>query len=480
MTWSIGLNLGESVLEITAKRSKPDSTIMKRREHNKHAAKSNDDTQLIHSRTFSPASSFSSTISQFLKQNEITKINEVRIVTNLVTKIIEARHGSPAVMLTTIGFENWLDLNLPLEKDYFTFNPKKIGLPIAKELIFSISERTNAEGAIEKIVSEEDLEFFVTKLELHNIKNVAICYLHSTKNPENEKRTAHYLTSRGFNVFKSSDNIKSKNEISRFWNTLLAAYATPYFIELLSPIYSIFQPLLSESAQIKIGNQDLKELIECKTSCMATAFSLTDFISNNFAKSTDLIYCGMEDFYFFERSAPDINAWQSPFGEVYTESKKFSTLFPQPLTELGKGFFAELCFTQNKVSYDSGPMIFGRSLKPTFFDLLNYNESFENVLGLNSKINERGQKRFFETIFALSKINQSKTNRDFDEIRKTLLLIAKEQLLSGCNNITSLEEVTLCGPLAPQLRKIIGDKVVGGDFFVTNSLLLSNANESFL
>lgn len=455
MSWSIGLHLGESVIEIAARPlTVQEAPVAKLRAFVSHA-------------------SVEQTITQFLAQNNITEISKMRWVSHLSQKIIESAHGSPAAVLTTAGFENWLELSLPLKNSHVVLNPERASLLIDRELIFGVEERSNAQGHIEKIVNDSELEFLVSKLELHKIKNVAVGFLHSHLNPENEKRVAQYLRAKGFQVYLSSDQKDCEFELPRIWSAILNAYLHPYFKERVSSLYSAFEKFLTPDADCKMANYNIKDLIEDRATPMSTAFSLSDHIASRFARTTPLFYCGLEEFLFFKPGAQVTKYWRSSVGDVSISHYDRVKLKIHPLTKLGRGFFSEVTFTEERASYDPGPVVFGRGLTPTLFDLIHKRQNCSSMLGLSEKISDKGLTRLKENMHAYTR-NMYEGGHVVDGALATTLLEMAANYWKSEIGQHYLPHVVVCGPMAAFIHKWIGGNLVGDDFFLPRSLLLED------
>lgn len=462
MSWSIGLHLGESIVEIVGRKAVDSEDKNKQQ-----------DAQLVKSRIFMPQVAPELAFSQFVSANNIEKISYLKIVSELPIKIIEAEHGTPAAVLTTSGFENWLELNLPVKTPHFSSLPERQKFLIDREYIFGINERTNAQGHIEKILDESELEFLVAKLALHEIKTVAVCFLHSDKNAENEKRTKLFLEKHGLKVFLSSSSVKSNNEISRFWAAALNAYVTPFFIEKVTALNEEIKKIAAPDAKILWGKHLLSDIIDGQITPLDASFTFTDFISENFAKTTPLLYCGLEDFIFFNASGNATsesarNIWASPVGPVSVKHLPYLKLTHQPLTKLDRGFFSELSLINEQITYDPGPVVFGRGHTPCLFDLLTFNENLESIEGVAEKMNERGRLRCKETLSAYARNLSEETTISYEDLAES---ICANAAFAWQSEIGDLKSLTLCGPLAPIIKKYIPAKCVGNSFFAVSSLI---------
>ncbi|MCB0349939.1 MAG: hypothetical protein KDD38_02075 [Bdellovibrionales bacterium] len=451
MTWSIGLHFGESVVEFVGRKAE------------------DNDAQIVKSRAFMPQTAPDLAFSQFVAANNIEKVSHLKIVSALPLKIIEAEHGAPAAVLTTSGFENWMELSLPIKTPHFSSMPERQSFLIDREYIFGISERTNAQGHIEKILDESELEFLVAKLAMHEIKTVAVCFLHSDKNSENEKRAKAYLEKHGLKVFLSSGSAKSTNENHRFWAAALNAYVNPYFIEKMTALNEEIKKVASDDAQILWGQYKFSDVVEGLVTPLEAAFSFTNFVNENFAKTTPVLYCGLEDFIFFKPGENTCETWASPVGQVSATHSPYIKLQNQPLTKLDRGFFSELALTKDKITYDPGPVVFGRGHTLSLFDLLTYeNSDVESLTGIAEKMNDRGRSRCKETLSAYARNLSEGDNISYEELTQS---ICENAAFSWRNEMGDDDSFILCGPLAPIVKKYFNKKPTGDSFFILNSLL---------
>lgn len=455
MAWSIGLHLGESVMELTGRSSQ---------KHSDPIAKH---------RCFYPQGLPGTALAQFFTKHNITEVSQFELITNLPLKIIESAHGSPIAVLTTLGFENWLEINLPIKTPHFTSQPEKQPFVIDREFIFGVNERTNAAGHIEKLIDDTELEFLVSKLQLHEIKNVAVCFLHSLKNIENEKRVAQYLTAKGFQVYVSSQHT-SADEKDRFWSAIANAYTFKYYTEILTHLMAELKKVALPDAKITVSTHAVQDVIDGKVTPLQTAFSFSDFVGSRFAKTTDLLYCGIEEMLFFKSMGQPCDQQPMASYNICTSHWPFTKMRLQPASKLGRGFFSELTFNDDKVAFDPGPMLFGRGLNPTLFDLLFLSVTENNIQGLTDKIQERGRQRFTESLAAYARNMADAQNSSGQQLADKILKMAAAKWctdlkLAGHPNNSST--VTLCGPLAQVVQKHLKGHVVGDDFFITTSLL---------
>ncbi len=109
--------------------------------------------------------------------------------------IIE-RKGATIGLLMTKGFEDTLALGRQNRSELYNLfaDPETPEFLAPRRLRIGINERIGADGNVIVPLDEEQVETSVRKLkELYDVKAVAICYLHSYKNPGHELRTKEII-----------------------------------------------------------------------------------------------------------------------------------------------------------------------------------------------------------------------------------------------------------------------------------------------
>jgi len=108
--------------------------------------------------------------------------------------------GSHTAFLTTEGFENLLEIGDQTRANLFGLSAEKVPQLISRDFSFGVTERTRADGSVEVGLDEKEIDFVLSKLEIAEVKSVAVCFLHSNKNPEHENQLANKLKEKGYEV----------------------------------------------------------------------------------------------------------------------------------------------------------------------------------------------------------------------------------------------------------------------------------------
>jgi N-methylhydantoinase A len=167
-----------------------------------------------------------------LKSQDIGIENVEAIVhgTTLVTNAIIERKGAVTGMLVTKGFRDVLDIASERRYDLFDLRLRFPDPLVPRQQRAEIDERVRYDGSVER-----DLDIGATHkevahlIEAHGIEALAICFLHSFRNPAHEERAAE-LVSKEFPdlyVSSSAEVFPYIREYERWTTTTINAYTQP-------------------------------------------------------------------------------------------------------------------------------------------------------------------------------------------------------------------------------------------------------------
>ncbi|MCB9026697.1 MAG: hypothetical protein H6625_10295 [Bdellovibrionaceae bacterium] len=390
-------------------------------------------------------------------KNKIEKsdsFQNVFLVTKLAQTIMQKSLGVSPAFLVTNGFENWLDMNIPVSEDFFTVHVSKPKSPISKDYIFAINERTQADGQILKQVDLDELDFLASKLMLNNIQNVAIGFLHSKTNPENEKIVGNFLKERGFHVYCSHECAHTdldKNfvdsEKQRWWVAVLNAYIQPTWSEEMTLLENTLSEVANDKVNLKVANNnglfDSWSTVFPLETIFAQEYLTLNYFKNQLPSKSKILglYLGIEKFQLFEVFQEGHQMWRSELGPVAIRQPYFLDLFIQPTSIVEEGFWNNPYLSQKTSGYEPGPMCFGKSVKPTFLDSLYLEGHLQKVPEINAQLVEKSMKRISDTFFTYSKNSFS---------AELILKLGIQGIVSEVNKYPN--NIVYCvGPLAPVL-----------------------------
>ncbi len=329
----------------------------------------------------------------------------------------------------TSGFEKLLELNSPKSDHRFSRSLKNMGTSSLTDSTFGINERVDAKGNVVSGIEVSELDFICSKLELLKIQTIAIGFLHSNLNPENENKVANYFKAKAFQVFCSNQENATSNECARWQNTLLRARMYLRQIEVARQLES----LRSQYAHLQI---------ECLNAVAnAEARSQISVLNMDFAAPQTLeaqLYLGLEG--FFLRTSQSTNELKISATSCITS-----------------GFFNTPEFSNERISFDPGPMIMGKSFAPCLLDFLYATGAIQNVevFGLTSLAAERAKPRILESILALVRSNQERKHIDIQKEIQNIEKILAARIWSELLKLSKFKSLRISGPLANSLMKVI-------------------------
>ncbi|WP_238027412.1 hydantoinase/oxoprolinase family protein [Metallosphaera javensis (ex Hofmann et al. 2022)] len=139
-------------------------------------------------------------------------------------------------LLTTKGFRDVVEIgrqNRPRLYDLYFQKPRQL---VPRELRIEVDERVDAQGNVLRKVREEEIEAISERLRKEGVKSVAVSYLHSYLNPDNEERTGRVL-SRHFRYVSLSSRVSPEpREYERTSTTLVNAVLMPFISSYLEEL----------------------------------------------------------------------------------------------------------------------------------------------------------------------------------------------------------------------------------------------------
>jgi len=167
------------------------------------------------------------TVEQFLNQTR-TIIHGTTVALNAFL----TRTGARTALITTRGFRDTVEMRLGLKNIktsmYNMFIPPYEPI-VPRPLRFTVDERTLYTGEIMTPLNQSELGDVIQKLKQEKIGALAICFLHSYANPENEKMAAEMCRNELKEVYvcASHEVIPVVGEFARESTTIINAYVGP-------------------------------------------------------------------------------------------------------------------------------------------------------------------------------------------------------------------------------------------------------------
>ena len=160
---------------------------------------------------------------------KVHDLDEIVHGTTLVTNAVIERKGAPVGLITTEGFRDVLEIGFEQRYDiydlFLTF-PEPL---VRRSRRLEIAERIGADGGVIKPLDEVSVLRAVKKLVADKVEAIAVCLMHSYRNPEHEKRVREIIKQHypDISVSISSEVVAEISEYQRFVTTCANAYVQP-------------------------------------------------------------------------------------------------------------------------------------------------------------------------------------------------------------------------------------------------------------
>lgn len=149
--------------------------------------------------------------------------------TTVATNMVIERRGSRCALVTTRGFRDVLEIARQTRPHLYDYNVTKPPPLAPREWRFEITERIAADGTVLQPLDENEVIAVARELASAQVDAVAICFLHSYRNPIHEQRThdilAEYLPQTYLSI--SNEILPEFREYERMSTTTLNAYVGP-------------------------------------------------------------------------------------------------------------------------------------------------------------------------------------------------------------------------------------------------------------
>lgn len=152
-------------------------------------------------------------------------VHGMTVATNAILEWKVAKTG----LITTQGFRDSIDIGKTNRTVVYDMRYVKPSPLIPRSLRMEVRERIYHDGTILLPLDEEELRTKFKGLLDQGIESLAICFLHSYRNPEHERRAREVVReiAPNFYISLSSDVVPEYREYERFTTTVLNANLMP-------------------------------------------------------------------------------------------------------------------------------------------------------------------------------------------------------------------------------------------------------------
>jgi len=149
--------------------------------------------------------------------------------TTVATNALITQSFPPAAMVTTKGFRDVIEIRRGTKEDLWDAYSDVAPPPIRRRRRFEVAERVDYAGNVLEPLDEDGAREVARLLGRHGVETVAVCFINSYANPENERRMREILEAEldGVLVSTSSEVLPEIFEHERFSTTIANAVLQP-------------------------------------------------------------------------------------------------------------------------------------------------------------------------------------------------------------------------------------------------------------
>ncbi len=167
-------------------------------------------------------------------------VRDVLHASTVATNALLERKGAKVALLVTSGFRDTLEIGRQVRWELYNFFTSKPEPLVPRALVHEITERMDHRGEVVLPLDIGDVERAVEAIRQDGIKSIAICFLHSYRNPEHERQVAR-LVREAIPDALISVSSEIAPEIKEYWRastTCVNAYVGPVVREYLGKVES--------------------------------------------------------------------------------------------------------------------------------------------------------------------------------------------------------------------------------------------------
>jgi N-methylhydantoinase A len=149
--------------------------------------------------------------------------------TTVATNALLERKAARVGLLTTAGHRDVIEMREGLKPERYNLRMAAPEPLVARRLRLGVAERMRADGSVAQALDLASLDAAIDTLAASGVQAVAICFLHSWRNPTHERAAAEAVRARmpGVYVTLSSDVLREIKEFERFTTTVVNAAVGP-------------------------------------------------------------------------------------------------------------------------------------------------------------------------------------------------------------------------------------------------------------
>lgn len=195
------------------------------------------------------------------------KIRTIVHGTTIGVNAFLTRTGARTALITTKGFRDISEIRRGLKNVrtsmYTMFIPPYNPL-IPRNLRFTVDERVKYNGEIITPLNQNEMEALLHRIKKEEVESIAICFIHSHANPENEKKALEICrkNTNGIYVCASHEVLPLVGEYPRENTTILNAYIGPIVSKYLTALEEKLKQIHFEGQLLIMQADDLMQSVQ--------------------------------------------------------------------------------------------------------------------------------------------------------------------------------------------------------------------------
>jgi len=174
--------------------------------------------------------------------------------TTVGTNTLLQRKGARVALVTTSGFEDAIEIGRQARPKLYDFFFDRVEPLVPAELRFGVEERTDMQGLILRAVAPAELQELVQRVREHHSEAVAISFLFSFANSDNERAVAAALKKLKVLLSVSHQILPEFREHERTSTAVVNAYLQPMMQNYLENLEHRSRGWLQSNARLRSGD----------------------------------------------------------------------------------------------------------------------------------------------------------------------------------------------------------------------------------
>ena len=156
-------------------------------------------------------------------------VRDVMHASTVATNALLERNGARVGLLVTAGFRDVLEIGRQVRSELYNLFTEKPDPLVPRALVYEVRERLDHRGSVVLPLQRADVERAIESMRMAEVDSVAICFLHSYRNPVHEQEAAG-IARGAFGTHSVSVSSEIAPEIKEYWRastTCVNAYVGP-------------------------------------------------------------------------------------------------------------------------------------------------------------------------------------------------------------------------------------------------------------